>query len=99
MKNTEFTLEASIRAYLNANHVFDPTATYSDDTSFLSAGLIDSVGVMDLTAWVESQFDLPIDGTEVTADNFDSIGKLARFIQHKLDERDKQGFVNVDPDC
>jgi len=56
---------------------------YDDDTSFIGEGLIDSMGVMELLTYVQSEFDITVDQHEVTPDNFDSVNKLAAFIRRK----------------
>ncbi len=77
-------LEQQIRKYVADNLLSTEDGfEYSNDSSFISEGLIDSVGVMELVAFVQSQFAITIDQREVTPDNFDSVNKLATFIRCK----------------
>jgi acyl carrier protein len=78
------TIETQIKEYIARNLLFsDNGFPYPDDASFLEEGIVDSVGVMELVAFVEEKFDLKIEDTDVTPDNFDSVNKLAAFIRRK----------------
>jgi len=78
------TIETQIKEYIARNLLFsDNGFPYPDDASFLEEGIVDSVGVMELVAFVEEKFDLKVDDTDVIPDNFDSINKLAAFIRRK----------------
>jgi acyl carrier protein len=51
-----------------------------DETALFSAGLLDSLTVMELVGFVESQIDGEISPTDITLDNFDSIEQIVRFV-------------------
>ena len=77
-------VEAQIKDYISRNLLFsDNGFPYPDEASFLEEGIVDSVGVMELVAFVEEKFGLKVGDTDVTPDNFDSVSKLAAFIQRK----------------
>jgi len=78
------TIESQIKDYIARNLLFsDNGFSYPEDASFLEEGIVDSVGVMELVAFVEEKFGLKIDDMDVTPDNFDSVSKLASFIRKK----------------
>ncbi len=78
-------LSTSIRDYIVHNFLFDDEASMPpDDTSLLTAGIIDSTGVLDLLAFVEDQFVLEVAAEDLTPDNFDSVDHLAAYVQSKL---------------
>jgi acyl carrier protein len=54
-----------------------------DDTPLLN-GLVDSVGLMELVSFLESEFELPIDFSEVEPKNFRTVSDIARFVTDKL---------------
>ncbi len=77
-------VETQIKDYISKNLLFsDNGFPYADEVSFLEEGIVDSVGVMELVAFVEDKFSLKINDTDVTPDNFDSVGKLAAFIRRR----------------
>jgi len=50
----------------------------------LAEGVIDSMGAMELVAFVESEFKIKVEMSEVVVKNFDSIRKMADFVRRKL---------------
>lgn len=81
------TIKEQIRTYLREKLLYvDEGFDYSDDTSFISEGLIDSTGIMELVSFVRSTFAIQVDQKDLTPDNFDSINKIANFIHTKIEK-------------
>jgi len=77
-------IENQIKDYIAKNLLFsDNGFPYPDEASFLDEGIVDSVGVMELVAFVEEKFGIKVDDLEVTPDNFDSVSKLASYVHRK----------------
>ena len=57
--------------------------TLVDDASFLEEGIIDSVGVLELVAFLEKTFNFGVEDEEIVPDNLDSVDKLVAFVQSK----------------
>lgn len=77
-------LKAKIRAYIIENFLFgDATPLTSDSISLLDEGIIDSVGVMELVAFLEQDFGLTVADEELVPENLDSVDNLAGFISRK----------------
>ena len=75
---------AVIRTFIAENLLFSVDGfPYGDDDSFLKEGIIDSLGVMDLVAFVGKSFGITVAPEEVTPANFDSVSKLADYIDRK----------------
>jgi acyl carrier protein len=73
-----------IRGFIVQNYLFDDTdALPSDDTSLLDRGIIDSTGVLDLILFTEETFGISVADEDVTPENFDSISRVAAYIQAK----------------
>lgn len=78
-------IEQPIRAFVASNLLFSSDGfPYADDASFLREGIIDSLGVVELVAFVQKQFGIAVAQSEVIPDNFDSVAKLAAFVRRKL---------------
>ncbi len=78
-------IQTKIRDYVAKNLLFsDDGFRYDDDASFLEEGIVDSMGVLELVLFIEEQFGVTIEDTELTPDNFDSVNKLANYIQRRL---------------
>jgi acyl carrier protein len=75
---------AVIRTFIAENLLFSVDGfPDADDDSFLKEGIIDSLGVMDLVAFVGKSFGITVAPEEVTPANFDSVSKLADYIDRK----------------
>jgi acyl carrier protein len=75
--------EEKIRQFIVHNLYY--TDNYiADEDSFLETGVIDSMGVMELVAYVQSEFGITVSQQEIVVDNFDSIRKLSDFVHKKL---------------
>ena len=54
-----------------------------DGDSLLMAGLIDSLKMEELIAFLEKEFGIEIDEDEMLPDNFDSIEAIVSFLEEK----------------
>jgi acyl carrier protein len=78
-------LREQIRNYIIENFLFgDASPLSGDDVSLLDSGIIDSVGVMELVAYLESDHGLTIADEELVPENLDSVDNLAVFVSRKL---------------
>jgi acyl carrier protein len=77
-------LRDRIRAYIVENFLFgDEAPLESDEQSLLDSGIIDSVGVMELVAYLEADHGLQIEDEELVPENLDSVANLVSFVQRK----------------
>ena len=77
-------IENRIRQFILQNLYYAEDGTVGDEDSFLENGVIDSMGVMELVAFIQSEFGVGVDQQEIVVENFDSIRKLADFVRKKL---------------
>lgn len=77
-------LREQIRGYLIENFLFGDAAPLTDDAmSLLDNGIMDSVGVMELVAFLEGDLGLGIDDAELVPENLDSVDNLVNFVTRK----------------
>lgn len=77
-------IKQKIRIYIAENLIFSSNGyPYTDEASFLEEGIVDSMGIMELVAFIEDEFKISILDQEITPDNFDSIDKLGVFVSGK----------------
>lgn len=63
---------------------FSPEDTQlPEDESLFDAGIIDSLGMIKLTAFIEEKYSIVINPSEVTMDNFSTIDKIVKYIGDK----------------
>ena len=72
-----------LREFIKDNFLFGQTPDFSDDDSFLEMGIIDSTGVLELVAFLESHHQFTIEDDELVPENLDSINNLTKFIERK----------------
>jgi acyl carrier protein len=73
----------TLREFVRENFLFGQNTPFSDDDSFLGLGIIDSTGVLELVAFLESQYQIRIGDEELVPENLDSINNLVRFLEAK----------------
>jgi acyl carrier protein len=77
-------LREQIRDYIIENFLFgDAEPLTGDEISLLDNGIIDSVGVMELVAYLESDHGLTIEDADLVPDNLDSVANLVGFVERK----------------
>ena len=55
-----------------------------DDSSFIEDGVIDSLGVLELVAFLEETYDFRVEDEELAPENLDSINRLVAYVNSKL---------------
>lgn len=74
-----------IRTFIEDNFLFrEDRSAVSESESLLDAGLIDSTGVLELVAFLETEFGLQIADADIVPENLDSIATIARYVEGKL---------------
>lgn len=74
-----------IRAFIRDNFLKEsPVKNFDDSLSFIDGGIIDSVGVLELVAFLEERFGFRIEDDELVPENLDSVDRLVRYVARKL---------------
>ena len=74
-------IRREVREYLVSSfYVAEPLA---DSASLLETGIIDETGMLEMVAFLESTFGIPIADDEIVAENLDSIARVAAFVCRK----------------
>ncbi len=58
--------------------------TIQDNDALLDSGIVDSMGVLDIVTFIESEFDITIADDDMVFENFQSIATLAAFVHSKI---------------
>ena len=74
----------TIKDYILKNFVFEENEQLSDDQSLLRTGVVDSTGILELIAFVQQEFKIDFEDSELVADNFDTINRVAACVSRKL---------------
>ena len=76
-------IEAEIREFLINNFIFDPSVRLDAKDSLMENGVVDSTGILEVLMWVESNFGVHVEDSEVLPENFDSIGNMTQYVLRK----------------
>ena len=77
-------IDHAVRHFIVERFLYgDQSAPLADADSLLDKGIIDSTGVLELVAYLQSEFGIEILDEEIIPDNLDSIFKLTQYIQRK----------------
>ncbi len=80
-------IEAGIKRFLLEDPDFGlQIRDLSADQSLLAGGLIDSLAVLDIIAFLESRFHVQFEPEDLTAENFDRISSMAALVRSQIDE-------------
>jgi acyl carrier protein len=72
-----------IRRFIEEEIVLEEGMSLTDDTPLLD-GVIDSIGLMRMVAFIEDEYDVEVDDAEITADNFRTVGDISRLVERRV---------------
>jgi acyl carrier protein len=74
-----------VRTFIEENFLFrENISSLADDDSLLEGGVMDSTGILELVAFLETEFSVQMADAEIIPENLDSIAAIARYIEQKL---------------
>jgi acyl carrier protein len=76
-------LHETLSEYLANEVLKQPQKKIGNDEALISSGLIDSFSLVDLALFIEDNFGVQIDDTELNAETFDTLDELCTLIQGK----------------
>lgn len=77
-------MESEIRQYILENFMYsDDSTELTGDLSLIDSGIMDSTGVLELVGFIEENFEIQVDDTELVPENFDSVDSITAYIQRK----------------
>ena len=69
-----------LRDFITKEILQQPGRNLAEDQKLISSGLIDSLSLVDISIFVEDEFQVTIDDTELNADTFDTLNELKEII-------------------
>ena len=74
---------SSLATFIASKILKQPNRAITADESLISSGLIDSFSLMDLALFVEDNFGVRIEDTELNAETFDNLTQLTTLIESR----------------
>lgn len=77
-------LRSTIRDFIIGNFLFgDADRLQGDGVSLLDSGIMDSLGVMELVAFLESRLGLAVPDMDLVPQNLDSVENLVSYVERR----------------
>jgi acyl carrier protein len=76
----------SVRKFLTTNFYIADPDELGNDASLLGRGIVDSTGILEVVAFLESDFGVTVGDEEMLPSNLDSIDNITAFVQRKKAE-------------
>lgn len=74
-----------IRTFIVTNFYVPDASALGDDTSLLDLGIVDSTGILEVTAFLEARFGIEVEDAEIVPENLDTIDCITAFTRRKLE--------------
>jgi acyl carrier protein len=80
-------ISQSIRNFLFENYLFGYDENeFSNDSSFMDYGVLDSTGILELIVFIEGEFNIEISDMEIIPENMDSVSCVSRLVYGKINK-------------
>jgi acyl carrier protein len=81
---TKVAIQSHLREFILQQFPAARSRAIADNDSLLEAGIIDSLGVLEVVTMIEQDFGVMLDDEELMSDHFESIARLAALVHDKL---------------
>jgi acyl carrier protein len=76
-------VNSTVRQFIMRNFSLARARAFTDEDPLLESGIVDSVGVLDLVTFIESEFQVSVVDDELIPENFNSIERIVSYIETK----------------
>ena len=77
----EATVRAKLRTFVRDTFLYmKPKFQLNDDDRLLQKGVVDSMGVMEVLTFMETEFSVTVPGEDLTEENLGSISAMAGYL-------------------
>jgi acyl carrier protein len=81
---TEEDITGTVSTFISKNFLFDEQQKVTEEQSLLGTSVLDSTGVLELITFLETTYGVKFSDEELTAENFDSLGRIKKIISQKI---------------
>ena len=75
------TIQDALRHFIETDLLAGQNASVSDDENLLLSGLVDSLGMLRLTGFIEERFGYRVPPEDVIIENFSTIDVIAHYLE------------------
>jgi len=80
-------IKAPVRQYVQENFYGASPQRVADGTPLITSGIIDSIGMIGLVAFIEERFKIEFQPTEINAQGLDTLDRIEALVRRKLEPR------------
>ena len=74
-----------VRSFIEENFLFrSDLSGLGDSASLLENGVMDSTGILELVAFLETEFSIQMSDADIVPENLDSIAAITAYLERKL---------------
>lgn len=78
-------IKDKIRTYFIEDIIGDDSYELEDNEPLISSALVDSFSLVEVATFIEEEFDVEVDNSDLNADSFDTIEQIVAYIQERAD--------------
>lgn len=72
-----------VRTFIVENFYIPDPAVLTDETALIDGGYVDSTGMLELIAFLESEYGIQVTDAEMVPENLGSIGRITAYLARK----------------
>lgn len=76
-----------VRSFIKDEILQGEDGLVETDESPLLDGALDSVGLLQLVAFLEEEFDIQIDDAEIVPDHFSTVANIEELVRRRIEEK------------
>lgn len=77
------TTEERLKQFIVENFYVSDATALTADTSLIEGGYVDSTGMLEVVGFLEDQFSIRVGEDELVPANFETIGRIAAYLDRK----------------
>jgi acyl carrier protein len=76
-------IKDSVRQFIRENFYVGNPDALADDASLLEHGIVDSTGILEVVAFLETKFGIQVADADMVPENLDTIAGMITFVERK----------------
>ena len=72
-----------IHAYIVNEFLLGSDERFTSESLLIEEGIVDSMGIMEIVDFIEDEFDIRINESELVAENLGSVAQMSAFVARK----------------
>jgi acyl carrier protein len=87
--NSPLEIRSRLISFLREDPFYKETLplSFDDDYNLVDSGVLDSIGILNLIVFLESQFNISIGIDELSENNFLNICQIVKYIEFKIQQK------------